>query len=899
MALDSGTRLGPYEIVAAIGAGGMGEVYRARDTRLERTVAIKVLPASFAADIDRRERFTREAKVISSLDHPHICTLYDVGEHAGTAFLVMQYLEGETLEQRLLRGPLPTADALRHATEIADALDRAHRQGVVHRDLKPGNVMLTKGGAKVLDFGLAKVGSSSIAGAGASALPTTPPAITAQGTILGTFQYMAPEQLEGAEADHRTDIFAFGSVLYEMLTGKRAFEGRSQASLISAIMSATPVPLAAVQPLAPPALERIVMKCLEKDPDRRWQSAADLADELKWMSSGGSTGVSSTPDVAAVIARAQTVRGARAWRAAVAVLGVALIAVASLWLRDRWLSGAAPASSIRFTAALPDGLVLAPSQASGSASAPIAVSPDGQRIAIVALAQDGSARKAQIWIRSLDALTATPLAGTDGASSPFWSPDSRSIGFFADGQLKKIDARGGPVVTLCPAERSLGASWGTSGMIVFTPTNNSILMKVPEAGGVPVAATRFGPGEIMHWRPSFLPDGRHFIYRAAIAGQRGPFYVASIDSMDSKLVLQADSSNAVYSRGHLLFMLGSTLMAQPFDLGSLTVSSGPFPIADRVETQSSVSVPNGLFSVSDSGLLAYRTGTTVAGGELVWFDRSGKRLSRVGEPGRYTDVELSPDGKRLALAVRDGASTTFDIWILDLERGVRSRFTSDPENEGGARWTSDGKLLAYYVEKKGLFVKPSGSSTSERRLIDGARGEYPDSWTPDQRALLYELEDPKTSWDIWLLPVTPEGPPRPLIQAPDRQEFGRISPDGRWVAYRSTESGREEVFVVPYPGPGDKVQVSSTGGKFPRWRRDGKELFYLDSDNKMTVAAVDGSGPTFKAGAETALFDTLPLGANWPYDVTADGQRFLISSRTEQASSTPITVVVNWAGAPK
>ena len=518
----------------------------------------------------------------------------------------------------------------------------------------------------------------------------------------------------------------------------------------------------------------------------------------------------------------------------------------------------------------------------------------------MALGQSGSPGKAQIWIRSLDALAATPLAGTDGASSPFWSPDSRSIGFFADGQLKKIDARGGPVVTLCPADRSLGASWGTSGMIVFTPTNDSILMKVSDAGGVPVAATRFGAGEVMHWRPSFLPDGRHFIYRAAISGQRGPFYVGSIDSTDSKLVLQADSSNAVYSKGHLLFMLGSTLMAQPFDLESLTTSGGPFPIADRVEMQAAVSVPNGLFSVSDSGLLAYRTGTATAGGELVWFDRSGKRLSNVGEPGRYTDLELSPDGKRLAFAARDGSgSATSDIWIMDLERGVRSRFTSDPADEGGARWTADGKLIAYYVDKKGLFVKPSGSSTSERRLIDGAHGEYPDSWTPDQRALLYELNDAKTSWDIWVLPVSPQGPPHPLIQAPERQEFGRISPNGRWVAYRSTESGREEIFVVPYPESGDKVQVSSTGGKFPRWRRDGKELFYLNSNNKMMVVAVDGFGPTFKAGGEAALFDTIPLGANWPYDVTADGQRFLISTRAEQASSTPITVVVNWAAAVK
>jgi serine/threonine protein kinase/dipeptidyl aminopeptidase/acylaminoacyl peptidase len=901
VSISPGARLGPYEIVAAIGAGGMGEVYRARDTRLDRTVAIKVLPASFAADADRRERFTREAKAISSLDHPHICTLYDIGEHAGTAFLVMQYLEGETIEQRLIRGALPTADALRHAIEIAEALDRAHRHGVVHRDLKPGNIMLTRGGAKVLDFGLAKVSASSIAGAGASAIPTTPPAITAQGTILGTFQYMAPEQLEGADADHRSDIFAFGSVLYEMLTGKRAFEGRSQASLISAIMSGTPAPLTSLQPLTPPALERIVMKCLEKDPDRRWQSAADLADELRWATSSGSTAASSTLGAApAVTAAASRVRRARALWAAVAILGVALLAVTSLWLRDRWSSRSEPARSISFMTTLPDGWVLAPSQASGSASAPIAVSPDGQRIAIIALGQSGPARKTQIWIRSLDALVATPLTGTEGASSPFWSPDGRNIGFFADGQLKKIDARGGPVVTLCPADGSLGASWGKSGTIVFTPTGNSVLMKVPETGGVPVAATKFGAGEIMHWRPSFLPDGRHFIYRAAIVGQRGPFYVASIDSTDSKLVLQADSSNAVYSKGHLLFLLGPTLMAQRFDLESLTVSGGPFPIADRIESQSAVSVPNGLFSVSDSGLLAYRTGSGIAGSELVWFDRSGKRLSKVGEPARYTDLELSPDGKRLAVAIREGAAAaSYDVWIIDLERNVRSRFTSDPADEGGARWTADGKLIAYYIAKKGLFIKPSRSSSSERRVIDGDLGPYPDSWTPDQRALLYELNDEKTSWDIWVLPVFPEGKPRPLIQAPERQEFGRISPDGRWIAYRSTESGREEIFVVPYPGPGDRVQVSSTGGKFPRWRRDGRELFYMNSDNRMMVVGVDGSGQMFRAGAETALFDTMPIGANWPYDVTADGQRFLISSRAEQASSTPITVVVDWTAALK
>jgi Tol biopolymer transport system component/predicted Ser/Thr protein kinase len=886
MSLTPGARLGPYEIVAAVGAGGMGEVYRARDTRLDRTVAIKVLPESFATDADLRERFAREAKIISSLEHPNICVLYDVGDHEGTAFLVMQYLEGDTLEQRLAGGPLPIDQALRYAIEIADALDRAHRQGIVHRDLKPGNIMLTKSGAKVLDFGLAKVGVAGGMDLGATGIPTTPPNITARGAILGTFQYMAPEQLEGIEADARTDIFAFGALLYEMVTGKRAFEGKSQASLISAIMSATPAPMSTLQPVAPPGLDRIVKKCLAKDPDERWQSARDLADELKWVAEGSTlAGVSATSALGTRSGRNSRV----AWATA-AILLVALIAGAALWAREHLQSPANTEPAIRFEARFPDGWALAPPNNAGNSVAPVAVSPDGRRLAFVAI---GPERKTQIWTRPLDALSAQPLAGTYGASSPFWSPDSRFLGFFADGQLKKIDVGGGPAVTLCAAAANLGGTWSADGIIVFSPASGA-LQKVPAAGGVPSPASRLGKGESMHWRPSFLPDGRHFLYRANTPGQKGPFHVASLDSTDSTLVLNADSSNAIYSQGHLLFMLSSTLMAQPFDTRRLVLTGEPVPIAEQVQSQSAIS-PNGIFTASANGVLAYSVGTPSGGTELVWFNRAGKETSRLGERGRYGNLELSPDGKRLAVAVRDGSGAKSDLWIFDVARNFRSRFTTDPENELGPRWTADGRNIAYQVDTKGIFLKPSGSATTERRLLENAHNEYPDSWTADQRSLLYEMDDIKTSWDLWVLPLAEGSKPYPFIQAPLRQEYGRISPDGRWVAYRSTESGRDEIYVVPFPGPGDKIQLSTNGGSYPRWRRDGKEIFYVDPGHTRLIAvSVDGSTTQFTVGAETPLFDVSLFRSDWPYDVSADGQQFVVNVRIEQSSAAPLTVVVNW-----
>src|SRR5713226_6679005 len=545
MGLRTGTRLGPYEILSAIGAGGMGEVYRARDTRLDRIVAIKVLPAHLADDPERRERFEREARTIASLNHPHICVLHDIGRQDGIDFLVLEYLEGETLAQRLLKGPLPIEQVLQYAIEIADALDKAHRKGITHRDLKPGNIMLTKSGTKLLDFGLAKL-KQEVAPANVplSQLPTASDALTAEGTIVGTLLYIAPEQLEGKEVDARTDIFAFGAVVYEMATGKKAFEGKSQAGVIGAIMSSEPPPMSSLQPMTPPALDRLVKKCLAKEPEKRWQAASDVCDELKWIAEGGSQVGLAMPLVAQRKSRERL-----ALSVAVVLLGAALALAGFEYVRRQ----APTPQTMRFFVLPPETWTLAGmgTVTSGS-TAPLSVSPDGRRIAFVAGGPDG---KYLLWVRSLDALTAQLLAGTEGASAPFWSPDSTALGFFAGGKLKKIDVAGGPATTLCDAPDNRGGTWSRNGVIVFNPGNRTMLQKVPASGGVPTAATVLGQGEIGHYRPSFLPDGRHFLYRASKGSETsGPIYLGSLDSAERKFLLDADASNVVYTQGHLLFL---------------------------------------------------------------------------------------------------------------------------------------------------------------------------------------------------------------------------------------------------------------------------------------------------------------------------------------------------------
>ncbi len=882
MALSTGKRLGPYEVLSPAGAGGMGEVYRARDTRLDRTVAIKVLPAHLAENPDLRQRFEREARAVSSLNHPNICLLFDIGHQDGIDFLVMEYLEGETLAARLEKGALPPDQVLRNAVQIADALDKAHRQGVIHRDLKPGNIMLTKSGVKLLDFGLAK--ALPTAGIGDfSQSPTQSRPLTAEGTIVGTFQYMAPEQLEGKEVDARSDIFAFGAVLYEMATGRKAFEGKSQASLIAAIVSSDPPPISTLQPMTPPALDRVVRTCLAKDPDERWQTAHDVMLELKWIAEAGSQAGVPAPLVARRKSRERFAWVTAGILAALTVtLGVAYFRLALTEVR-----------AVR-------SYILPPEKSSfttiGPGAGPVVVSPDGRRI--VFSAQAGG--KYQLWIRPLNSLTAQPLAGTENAIFPFWSADSRYVGFFAGGSLKKIDATGGPPISLCNAPTARGGTWSREDVIVFAPETSGGLYRVSASGGAATPLTKpdTSKRENTHRWPSFLPDGRHFLY--LVQGSTGEgrtynIYISSLDGKENNLVLRA-GSNAVYASGHLLFVRESSLMAQPFDVKGRQVRGDAVPIAEQVQFDGTVF--RGTFSVSENGVLAYQSGGALGGSQILWFDRGGKQIGSVGEPAVQFSVRLSPDGQRVATEILDPKGANADIWIYELKRGLRTRLTFDPAVDRIPIWAPDGSRVVFASGRKGsfdLYGKAASGAGSDELLLESNLIKSPSDWSRDGRFIAYtSAGDPKTKLDIWVLPLFGDRKPFVFLQTEFNESGGQFSPDGRWMAYTSDESGRDEVYVAPFPGPGGKWQVSTAGGTRSKWGRDGKELFYLASDNKLMAAEVKTKGPSFEVGNVRLLFETHPPPLGPVYDVSTDGRRFLVNTVASQQASSPITLVTNW-----
>jgi len=884
MALAPGTKLGPYEIATPLGAGGMGEVYRARDTRLERTVAIKILPAQLSSDPIRKQRFEREARTISSLNHPHICVLHDVGHQDGVDYLVMECVEGETLAKRLEKGPLPLEQVLKYGAQIADALDKAHRSGVVHRDLKPGNIMLTATGAKLLDFGLAKpaVAAASVATLTAAVTQTTP--MTQEGTIVGTFQYMSPEQVEGKEVDGRSDIFSLGAVLYEMLTGQRAFPGKSQLSVASAILEKEPEPISAVKPMAPPALDHAIRRCLAKDPDERWQTARDLALELKWIAESGSQSTVPAP----VIARSKT-RERLAWIVAAACA----LAAATLGILY-WNHAPEKPRVVRsyVKATLSSGFLFS-GQVSG-----FALSPDGLRLTYVALNADG---KALLWVRPLDSLQAQPLAGTDDASFPFWSPDSRTIGFFAGGKLKRIEASGGPPLTLCDAPLPRGGSWSRADVILFAPNLNAPLFRVSASGGTatPVTSPDATKGEVTHRWPQFLPDGRHFLYLAGTPyglkeNPTNAIVVGSLDSKERKVLLHTHSG-AMYGSEHILFLRLNTLMAQPFDAKLLEFTGEAFPVADPVrEEETSI---RSYFSVSQNGLLAYLEGAGEADRELVWVDRGGKKIGGVPGQDVYLAPRISPDGKKVAY-VR-GASG-FDIWSYDLMRGVKTPLTfgsGSGQSNLFPVWSPDGQRIAYTSVrggKFGFYQRAADGSGSEEVLLEGTDYvKYLSDWSPDGKFLAYQ-DNHQGVASTFLLPLSGERDSHPFLQSPFLMARSSFSPDGRWLAYCSNESGDLKVYVVPFPGPGGKWQVSTGGGDFPRWRRDGKELFYLSLDNKMMAAEIKTSGSSFVIGAVRQLFETRAYRSQvGAYDVSADGQRFILANEPGQPNEA-ITLVLNW-----
>ena len=871
MTIASGVRLGPYEILSTLGAGGMGEVYKARDTRLDRTVAIKILPPRFSEDADMKQRFEREAKAISALAHANICALYDVGTHEGTEYLVMEHLEGQTLAERLSNGPLPPDQLLKVSIEIAAALDAAHHAGIIHRDLKPGNVMLTKSGVKLLDFGLAKTAVSAVKSSSATSLPTEMPrAITQQGTILGTFQYMAPEQLEGREADARSDIFSFGAVLYEMATGRKAFEGKSQAALISAILKDEPAPISTVAPMTPPALDRVVKTCLAKDPEDRFQTAHDIKLQLQWIAEGGSQ-----VGLPAPVAQRRKSRERLAWGLAAA----AAVAAAILGIGFVRRAPARP-HLVRFEIANPEGIT--------AIDAP-RISPDGRHLAFNATDSSG---KSRIWVRALNALAAQPLAGTEGTTRPFWSPDSRFLGFFAEGKLKKIEVSGGPAQKICDASGGADGSWSPEGVILFDGTGAQPIYRVSAAGGTPVVAVNVDASRketVVAW-PEFLPDGRHFLYMAT--GQKAEenaYRTGSLDSTESKALAPAQTLVTYAPPGYLLFVRDKTLVAQPFDAKALKTTGEPIPLAEHIGTDS---VGLARFSVSRDGTLAYRTGES--GDRFLWVDRSGREGETVGDPGEYHNPAFSPGGDRLAFDLADPRSGKRDIWVRDLKRGVSSRFSFGAGDAFCPLWSPDGRRLVFTVGVD-LFEKAVEGQGEEKVLFKSDEVKFACDWSRDGRFIAFSSHGKETSWDIWVVPMSGEHKPVSFLKTQFAELRPVFSPDGRFLAYESNESGRAEVYVQSFPGPGGKWQISASGGVEPQWRADGKELYYRAPDQKLMAVEIQaGSGMT--AGAPQPLFPgrfDMSFRRN-RFLPAADGRRFLTVAPLGPEAMTPTTVVLNW-----
>jgi Tol biopolymer transport system component len=910
MSLATGTKLGPYEILSALGAGGMGEVYRARDTKLGRDVALKILPGVFATDPDRLARFQREAQVLASLNHPNIGHIYGLEETDGVRALVLELVEGPTLADRVVQGPIPIDEALRIARQIAEALDAAHEQGVIHRDLKPANIKVRENGTvKVLDFGLAKLAAPDTRGAGGMAglsqSPTvTSPAATLTGVILGTAAYMAPEQARGKAVDKRADIWAFGVVLYEMFTGQRLFEGET--------VSDTLIEVATKEPdwnRVPAKVHRLLRRCLEKDPKKRLRDIGEAWFVFEDAPQAGT--------VQAVSPHAWW--RTAGWVAALAVFAIALASLAFIHFRET----PPVAEVVRFQ--------IPPPGKSDIAGYSVVVSPDGRRVAFVA---PGAGGAPQLWVRSLDLLESRPLAGTEGVLIPaFWSPDSRFIGFAVQGKLKKVDVSGGSVQPVCDVPGSFrGGAWSPDGVIIF---GTGSLMRVPESGGTATPVTRLDPSrqELFHGGPAFLPDARHFFYfrSAGLGGKNTGIYVGSLDSnpeqQNTKLLVASDQG-AVYARvpkvpaqqqdGFLLFFREGSLMAQPFDAGLRELTGEAIPIAEGLGTSTGaphIGPPQ--FSASMTGVLAYRhAGALGLNTQLTWFDRQGKNLGTIGEPGEYSSVALSPDGTRVAVAHTDpqaasarAASGNSEIWVYEVGGGTSTQLTFDHTQTWFPVWSRDSSRIIFSSGRDGAFnpyQKASSGAGSEDAVFKSSEYKFVQDWSPDERFLMYSQAD-GPNIHLWMLPLEGERKPTPYLKTEVTESQGRFSPDGHYVAYSSNGSGKREIYVQPFPNPqGGKWKVSTGGGGQPRWRRDGKELFYISADSKMMAVEVS-TAPVFKAGARKVLFATPILdGGNTNnvtrYDVTADGNKFLIDSVLPETSGravTPITVVLNWNAALK
>jgi serine/threonine protein kinase/Tol biopolymer transport system component len=898
MPLTPGTRLGPYEIVAPIGAGGMGEVYRAKDTRLGREVAVKVLPARFSADLEMRGRFEQEARAISQISHPNICAIFDVGSHGGTGYLVMELLEGESLADRLAKGPLPLSQALRVGRDVCAALAAAHRKGIVHRDLKPANVMLTSSGVKLLDFGLAKLRERVEAGEMSQQLTSDSP-LTGAGAVLGTLGYMAPEQLEGKQADSRTDLFALGAVLFEMVTGKRPFSGDTSTAVITAILTSEPPAVSTLRALSPPSFDRVVRTCLAKDPDERWQSAADLGRELAWIESEGSGARGDAPDsVRQQVPDRRSTARVLPWIIAAAAIVLSVSAVAVLRSRTPVKEGQ---RLVRFALPPPAGRAFF----STYEATALAVSPDGSRIAFIATgaprtgpsptgaAESGEGRG--IWIRDLSALEARPVPGTEGASSLFWSPDGRFLGFFTPDKLKRIEPGGGAPVTICdiPVGAGNSGTWGAADDILITNIQGVAISRVSATGGKPVNVVEADAsrGEIrLNW-PWYLPDGKRFLYFVRLRDKSARVMLAE-PGKPPRAILSVCSIVQYAEPGFLFFAREGAFLAQRFDWRSGRLSGEPVPIAEHVdyfETSGRAS-----FAVSLSGTLAYQSHESAS--RLVFFDRAGHEAGTVGAPGGYLDVSFTRDGHRIYYDRTQPGIGTFDVWAYDLERGVESRITSSPDTEIAGLELPDRKSIVYSASRlaQPQLYRLDVATGREEPLAPGpGTFQIGQDVSPDGSTLVYIERTATTPFDIWALPVSGGGRPVPLLKSEFSKDEVRFSPDGRYLSFISDESGRPEAYVMPFPGPGGRTRVSAEGARIVRWGRDGRELFYLSPDRKLIAVPVR-TAPSLWLGTPTVLFPT-PGKAGWTsFDVSPDGKRFLAVVPEVVASEQPLTVVVGW-----
>jgi eukaryotic-like serine/threonine-protein kinase len=873
MTSSAGTKLGPYEIVAPLGAGGMGEVYRAKDSKLKREVAIKVLPDMFSRDGERIARFQREAEVLASLNHPHIAAIHNSDELGESRFLVMELVEGETLAQRLARGAMPLDAALRAATQIAEALEAAHDKGVIHRDLKPANIKITPDGkVKVLDFGLAKIGEAPGRDADLSNSPTIS---SMPGIILGTAAYMSPEQAKGEEAGRASDVWAFGCVLYEMLSARPVFEGKSAAEILGGVFKQEPdwqrLPAATPEPI-----KRLLRRCLQKEEKLRIRDMRDVRIDIEDVRSGA-------------YSDGQPGQGKSQLRSRLVWVSAVVVAA---------LVGAAIVLALQPSRTLPEMRVDITAPPSSS-PASFAISPDGQKIVYAGVTETGS----RLLLRSLDSVIAKPLTGTEEATFPFWSPDGRSIGFFAGGKLKRVDIDGSSLQILANVSVGRGGSWNREGVIIFAPAAGTTpVLRISATGGEPVPVTRVDPSRPqIHYFPQFLPDGRHFIYYVPGSPDVRGVYVGQLDGLETRRLFDADASAVYASTGQLLFVRQGTLFAQNFDASKLVTSGTPFAVAEQVIVEGRPSVL--ALSASAAGPLAYRAGSAASSGmrQLAWIDRSGKELEKIGPLTTGVNPAISPDGRQVALRrVVDGND---DIWLLDIGRSVLSRFTFDPANDADALWSPDAGRIVFSSNRKGaydLYMKSTTGPGNEELLLASTQNKVATDWSPDGRFVVYRSNDSKMSYDIWALPIDGDRKPIPVVQTNFDERDAQFSPDGKWIAYQSNESGRFEIYVQPFGVTGNKLQVSTNGGAQVRWRRDGKELFYIALDGRLMAVPVTLSSNAYgaEAGTPVPLFVTHIGGAvqsplKHQYVVSPDGQRFLMSTVPEEAAA-PITVILNW-----